>query len=136
MLKPHPGPFAVNVSTFVGMQTGGIFGAVCATSGVVLPSFVIILVVARIYDKFQQSKTVNGAMIGLKGAVVGLIGTAILTTVISVFENTVKTANVKEAVVAIVLLSGLAFGIKKKINPIILIIVSAIAGILAKKFLI
>ncbi len=39
-----PGPFAVNISTFVGSQTAGIFGAVCATAGVVLPSFVIILI--------------------------------------------------------------------------------------------
>lgn len=45
-----PGPFAVNASTFVGMQTAGVFGAVCATLGVVLPSFIIILIVAKIFD--------------------------------------------------------------------------------------
>ena len=47
-----PGPFAINISTYVGSQVGGILGAVCATLGVVLPSFIIILIVARIFEKF------------------------------------------------------------------------------------
>ncbi len=68
-----PGPFAVNIATFVGTRTGGIFGGLCATFGVVLPSFVIILFVARFYQKFKSSKLVAGAMNGLKPAVVGLI---------------------------------------------------------------
>ena len=47
-----PGPFAVNISTFVGMRTAGIPGALCATFGVVLPSFLIIILVAKFYEKF------------------------------------------------------------------------------------
>lgn len=131
-----PGPLAVNVSTFVGMQTGGILGALCATLGVVLPSFVIILIVAKVFEKFQRSKIVNGAMIGLKGSVVGLIGTALITTGISVFGNAVKAVNVKEIVAALVMIAGLAFGIKKKVNPIILILASAVVGIIVKRFII
>lgn len=130
-----PGPFAVNVSTFVGMQTAGVLGAVCATLGVVLPSFVIILLVAKMFDKFQESKTVNGAMIGLKGAVVGLIGVAIITTGISVFGNAISNVNIKELVAAVILLGGLLFGISKKINPILLIIASAIFGMIVKTFI-
>lgn len=131
-----PGPLAVNVSTFVGMQTGGILGALCATLGVVLPSFVIILIVAKVFEKFQRSKIVNGAMIGLKGSVVGLIGAALITTGISVFGNAVKAVNVKEIVAALVMLAGLAFGIKKKVSPIILILASAVVGIIVKRFII
>lgn len=131
-----PGPLAVNVSTFVGMQTGGILGALCATLGVVLPSFVIILIVAKVFEKFQRSKIVNGAMIGLKGSVVGLIGAALITTGISVFGNAVKTVNVKEIVAALVMIAGLAFGIKKKVSPIILILASAVVGIIVKRFII
>lgn len=131
-----PGPLAVNVSTFVGMQTGGILGALCATLGVVLPSFVIILIVAKVFEKFQRSKIVNGAMIGLKGSVVGLIGAALITTGISVFGNAVKAVNVKEIVAALVMIAGLAFGIKKKVSPIILILASAVVGIIVKRFII
>lgn len=131
-----PGPLAVNVSTFVGMQTAGILGALCATLGVVLPSFVIILIVAKVFEKFQRSKIVNGAMVGLKGSVVGLIGAALITTGISVFGNAVKTVNVKEIVAALVMIAGLAFGIKKKVSPIILILASAVVGIIVKRFII
>ncbi len=73
-----PGPFAVNIATYVGLETGGFFGAVCATLGVVLPSFLIILLVARGYQKFRQSFWVRGVMTGLRPAVVGLIASSLL----------------------------------------------------------
>ena len=61
-----PGPIAVNMATFVGAEMGGIVGALCATIGVVLPSFLVILVVARCYQAFQKSKWVQGVMGGLR----------------------------------------------------------------------
>ena len=51
-----PGPIAVNMATFVGSQMGGVWGAVCATLGIVLPSFVVILIVARCFRAFCASK--------------------------------------------------------------------------------
>ena len=57
-----PGPLAVNLSTYVGAETGGLLGALCATFGVVLPSFVIILVVAKFYQAFQSNTVVKGCM--------------------------------------------------------------------------
>lgn len=75
-----PGPFAVNISTYIGMEMGGIAGAVCATLGVILPSFFIILIVAKCFEKFKDSLVVKGCMTGLKPVVVGLIGAAIITT--------------------------------------------------------
>ena len=50
-----PGPFAINMATFVGIKTAGLPGAVCSTLGVVLPSFVIILIVARFYEKYKTN---------------------------------------------------------------------------------
>ena len=46
-----PGPFAVNMATYVGAEMGGVFGSVCATLGIVLPSFIVILIVAKCYEK-------------------------------------------------------------------------------------
>ena len=60
-----PGPFAVNIATFIGTRTGGLFGSLCATLGVVLPSFIVIMIVARFYQKFKSSRLVIGAMTGL-----------------------------------------------------------------------
>ena len=71
-----PGPFAVNIATFVGMRVHGVAGAALATLGVVLPSFLIILLVARFFRRFRQSFAVRGVLFGLKPAVVGLIGAA------------------------------------------------------------
>ena len=50
-----PGPFAVNIATYIGSQPGGILGSVCATLGVVLPTFIVILIVAKCYEKFKVS---------------------------------------------------------------------------------
>ena len=75
----------MNISTFVGMRTAGIPGALCATFGVVLPSFLIIILVAKFYEKFRKSSIVQGCMTGLKPAVVGLIAAALVTTGQAVF---------------------------------------------------
>src|SRR5574344_2034731 len=74
-----PGPFAINIATFVGSQTGGIFGAICATLGVILPSFIIILIIAVLISRFMKNRFVRGALSGVRPIVLGLIfGTAIV----------------------------------------------------------
>lgn len=129
-----PGPFAVNMATYVGSEVGGVFGSVCATLGVVLPSFMIILIVAKCYDKFRNSRIVKGCMTGLKPAVVGLIGGAVLSVAKTVFfpaglSLTVFTGISFYVSAAIfVLMLVLAF---KKVHPIILICLSAVIGIAA-----
>lgn len=129
-----PGPFAINIATYVGSQVAplGILGSACATLGVVFPSFVIILIVARIYDKFKNSKTVKGVMTGLKPAVVGLIGSAIISIALTVFLpngftlEVFKTAQLYVSLAISVLCTVLAF---KKVHPIIIICLSAVVGI-------
>ena len=83
-----PGPLAVNMATFVGLKTGGIFGAVTATLGIVLPSFIVILIIAKFYEKYRKSKAVGGVMLGLKPAVVGMIGAAFISVSRTVFFPT------------------------------------------------
>ena len=128
-----PGPFAVNIATFVGTRTGGIFGGLCATFGVVLPSFVIILFVARFYQKFKSSKLVAGAMNGLKPAVVGLIAAALLLLSVTVFFpaglNTAvfSTAQFHVSLGIFAVAVVLAF---KKFHPILIILLSAVIGVI------
>ena len=127
-----PGPFAVNMATYIGSQMGGPLGSVCATLGVVLPSFIIILIVAKCYDRFKNSKIVKGCMSGLKPAVVGLIGNAFLGVLATVFcpggfALTIfseLTTYLYAAIFAVMLV--LAF---KKVHPIIIICISAALGI-------
>ena len=79
-----PGPIAVNMATFIGSAEGGILGAACATLGVVLPSFIIILIIASVLKNLMQYGAVQGVLSGIRPAVVGLIlataGTMLLST--------------------------------------------------------
>lgn len=77
-----PGPLAVNTATYVGYEAAGIFGSLCATLGVILPEFIIVSIVARMIQKFKDSKFVQGAMNGIRPAVMGLIGAAVVTLIV------------------------------------------------------
>lgn len=132
-----PGPFAINIATYVGSQMGGLFGSFCATLGVVLPSFIVILIVARCYEKFKESRYVKGALNGLRPAAIGLIGTAVLTTALEVFfpagfKNILDNILSVEFISSIIIFALALFLIlKKKKHPIIVILISAALGIAA-----
>ena len=68
-----PGPIAINSATFVGYRTAGFFGAACATFGVVLPSFVIILLLSFVLTQFQENRTVMYAFNGIRAGVLALL---------------------------------------------------------------
>ena len=74
-----PGPFAINIATFVGSRVGGVFGSVCATGGVVLPSFLIILALSYLLKAFQEFRPVAYAFRGVRAGVLALILKAIWT---------------------------------------------------------
>ena len=135
-----PGAFAVNVSTYVGSEVGGIFGAVCATVGLVLPPFILILIIAKCYERFKESLVVNGVMLGLKSTVVGLIGATILKVGYDVlfpkgftFDSFVGTDLVSANFWFILIVFGLMLFLLlyKKLNPILIIALSAGVGIAA-----
>ncbi len=127
-----PGPFAVNMATYVGAEVGGLLGSACATLGVVLPSFVVILIVAKCYERFRNSAVVSGCMTGLKPAVVGLIAGAILTVGVGVFFPMGVSASVLQKpsfYLSVCLFGAMLVPAIKKVHPIIIIAVSAVVGI-------
>ena len=137
-----PGPFAVNMATYVGSVVGGaeggmlatVFGSFCATMGVVLPSFIVILIVAKCYDRFKSSRLVKGAMSGLKPAVVGLIGGAILSVVVTVFFPqgfTLAVFGTSAFYVSAVVFVGMLILAFRKVHPILIVCISAVLGIAA-----
>ena len=123
-----PGPLAVNLASFVGAETGGLLGAGCATIGVVLPSFLIILLVAKFYQAFRTNTLVKGYMNGLRPTVVGMIGASLLSVAGSAFS---LSAGVVPLALAVVLLAVILFAHWKKVHPILLIVGSAVVGIAA-----
>ena len=134
-----PGPFAINISTFVGSQTAGILGAVCSTLGVVLPSLIIIILVAIILSKFLKNRFVQGALNGVKPVILALItATAIIFfTKIALFAgNPIFSQTVvfnRTGVGLLLILSTFVFIYKtrekKSLNPILLLLLSAVLGI-------
>ena len=129
-----PGPFAVNISTYIGCETTGLFGGFCATLGVVLPSFIVILIVAHFYEKFKESRIVSACMSGLKPAVIGLIGSAAISMGKTVFFAEGFSLNnfaQPSFYISLLIFIAMSYMALKKKHPIAIICISAAVGIIA-----
>lgn len=82
-----PGPMAVNAATFVGFNYAGVPGALVATLGVCLPAFILMMIVYKFVEKFNDSKAIQGIMSGIRPVTVALIGAAIIFVSETVLVN-------------------------------------------------
>ena len=116
-----PGPVGINMATYTGYAASqSVCGAVVATVAVCLPSFMLILLLARWFLKHQQDKGVQAVFAGIRPAVVGLIGAAAL--VLCNAENFVHWSSICIFILAVVLVG------KYKLHPIKLIVLAGLAG--------
>lgn len=129
-----PGPIMVNLATFVGNTQGGIIGAILATFAVVLPSFLIILLVSAVMKKLLKNKYVQAVLRGLKPCIIGLVmATGVFMVITHCLSLTAgfmvdwKALLLTVVLAAVLYLSKPLF--KKKVSPVILIIISAVLGI-------
>ena len=134
-----PGPFAINIATFIGASQSGILGAIFATLGVVLPSFIIILLIASVFTMFEKNKYVKGALAGISPVVCALIlGTGITLFIQNVWINaydfsTTPIVDFKALIIATIAFVGSLLYkklVKKNLSAILVIIFGAVAGIL------
>lgn len=126
-----PGPIAVNMATYIGSTQGGLPGSICATLGVVAPSFIIILLVASIVKSFTKNLYFKGFIKGVKPIIAGLI---VSTGVILTFKALIKGKNPDIASAVIFTLICLIYLIfqkvfHKKLSSVWLIIISAFLGV-------
>ena len=137
-----PGAFAVNISTYIGSEVAGLLGSLCATLGLVLPPFILILLIAKSYERFKKNIIVKGVMLGLKSTVVGLIAATVLTVGFSVLfpqgfspesfaSDSLSSANFWFIIVVFAAMLFLMLYKKIKLNPILVILISAGLGIIA-----
>ena len=139
-----PGPIGVNMATYVGFHTAGIPGAVIATLGLITPEIIIILIIARVLQKFRQNKTVDAAFYGLRPCSVGLIAAAGLLVVkvamfhFDKFEKSRVFADLLDwsvfnwkalALAAVLLVLTRWVKPLKKLHPIFFILGSAVIGV-------
>ena len=128
-----PGPIGINMATYVGFKSGGILGGIIATFATVLPSFIIIIIIANFLNKFKNSKLVDSAFKGLRPTVTGLIAVAwfeiIRISIINVNSLFDIVINLKALIVflAILLLTK-----KFDKHPIVFIGIGALVGIIFK----
>ncbi len=135
-----PGPIGVNMATYVGFTTAGIPGAVIATVGLVTPSVIVILIIARILQAFRQNKYVDAAFYGLRPCSVGLIAAAgLLVVKLSLFDLELFRSsgvwtdlfNWKTLLLtAVLLVFTRAVKATKKLHPIVFILCSALVGVI------
>lgn len=128
-----PGPIMVNLATYVGSTQAGIWGALVATLAVVLPSFIIILLVTALLKAVLKNPYVQAVLCGLKPCIIGII---LATGVFMIFRNGIVLqdgALQLQPLLLTLVLSAVYFGSRKikkgGISPILLICISAAAGI-------
>ena len=131
-----PGPIGVNTATYVGFTTAGLPGSLIASLGLITPSVIIILIIARVLAKFKNSKLVQDVFYGLRPASTGLIAAAgFSVVVVSLLNLSAGTlagmVNWKGIVLAAVLLL-LTRKVKqtKDLHPVVFIALSAVVGVL------
>ena len=131
-----PGPIMVNLATYVGSNQAGLPGAVVATLAVVLPSFLIILLVTALLKTALKNRYVQAILRGLKPCVIGIVLAPGVYMVLGNCFGAISAikANVQAimiTVLLVVLMSGYKYFTKKKLSPVLLIVISAIAGVAA-----
>jgi chromate transporter len=126
-----PGPIALNAATFVGTQVAGLGGAIVATMGFIAPSAIIISILLFLYNRYKNLEFVNGALKGLRPAVVGFIAAATLTilklTFLSQSAATIGSVNL----VSIIIFAIALFALRKfKAKPILVMLGAGFLGFL------
>lgn len=119
-----PGVIAVNMATFIGYKQKGFAGAVIATFGVVLPAFLAIIIALALLDFIGENPFVEGAFMGIKAAVCGLI----IVTAVKLLKQVIKSSSAKVFTISLSLASLLAVGFFE-VTAILMILTGLLLGV-------
>ncbi len=129
-----PGPMGINMATYVGFCSAGVPGAVIATLGLITPSIIVIILVAKVLELFKTNKYVQNAFYGLRPASTALIASAGLSMILMSYFTDLPGSYFDRVNIPVVILGAVMlfltrwFKPTKNLHPIIFIIISAIAG--------
>lgn len=126
-----PGPIAINSATFIGLQIAGPGGAIAATFGNVLPSFILVTFIAWLYTRYQRLNILQNVLLTLRPAVVAMIGTAGLVLIVGAFwgEATITLANLNIIAVVLFMISAFLL-LKYRLNPINVMVIAGILNVI------
>ena len=133
-----PGPIMINLATYAGTSQAGFLGALIATMAVVLPSFIIVLLVTALLSKVVKNKYVQAVLRGVKPCMIGIIfATGIWMIIKNLFTIPFSTLDIR-AIIITIILAAVYFGLSRKykngISPIMLIVISAVLGMVGYAF--
>lgn len=120
-----PGPIAINSATYIGYTVAGFWGSVVATTAVCLPALTLMILITRFFLHLRDNRYVKGAISGMKPVVVGMIGAAAL---LLIFPKSDDGASFIDGW-SWALFAAAMIASYKKINPILLIVLGAVAGV-------
>lgn len=123
-----PGPIGVNMATYVGNTVGGVLGGIITTLSLVAPSLIVIYIIAGFLNKFRDNIYVKDLFYGLRAAVAGLIGSAVVLVLLQTMINARALDTTKFLLFVILTVCVLKF----KKHPIVYIAAGAVAGIVFK----
>ncbi len=128
-----PGAIGINMSTYVGYSTYGVLGGILASLSLTLPSIIIIIIIAKLMNKFNDNPYIQNSLKGLRPAVTGLIAGAGFTVLkLCVFDNVNMTIKILPTLLLILFFILTQLKFTKKIHPILFIVAGAILGIVFK----
>ncbi len=134
-----PGPIGVNMATYAGFTAAGIPGALAATASLVLPSLIIILIIAGFMSRYRENRFVNAAFLGLRPAVVALVTVALIEVLkasvlcVDAFLASHRLWDIFNLPAILLMAALFVFSqFFKKLHPIVLILIGAAAGIVFK----
>lgn len=127
-----PGPLGLNMATYAGVQTLGIFGGLVATLGLVFPSVVIIILIAKFLDNFSRNRFVKGAFYGIRPTVTALIAVAV--TGICKVSLFTRTQSGYQPAIKTIILCAIVFALLQvkrlgKLHPALWLLTAAIIGV-------
>ena len=120
-----PGPIAINSATYIGYEVAGFWGSVVATVSVCLPALTIMMLITRFFLRLRDNRYVRGVVIGMRPVVVGMIASAALLLIFPHSEDGRSFIDGWSWVIFVVVMVASV----KKVNPILLIVLSAVAGV-------
>ncbi len=126
-----PGPIAINSATFVGTKIAGVGGAVVATLGCILPSCILVTLIAWVYLKYRSMRLLQGVLKTLRPAVVAMIAAAGMLIIVSAFfgEGNPVSLNTFHAAEAVIFAGALVLLRWKKMNPILVMVLCGVAQV-------
>lgn len=130
-----PGPIGINMATYAGYNAAGFLGGIVATCSLVLPSIIVVVIVARMLKSFSENQYVKSAFWTIRPAVTGLIATAVIgllqTAIFTASDGTFQFS-VVPVILCIAFFAGMQINKLKKLHPIVWLAAGAMIGLILK----